>query len=148
MIEFEEFRMENYDDLLSMMMYFYRSDAVDHPIEESIVEKLLDDIISKEHPIKGYEVIYGGDLVGFGIVTSYYASEVAGMTIQLEDLFIIDEYRSMGIAKEYINRVREAFPQAARFRLEVCSSNERAIDLYKKLGFEELEYMQMVDDQV
>lgn len=148
MIEFEEFKMENYDNLLNMMLYFYQSDAVDHPLDGVIVQKLLDDILSKKYSIKGYEAMYGGDLVGFGIVTSYYASEVAGITIQLEDLYIIKEYRSKGIAKEYFARVKEAFPQAARFRLEVCSSNERAIELYKKLGFEELEYMQMVDDQV
>ena len=54
----------------------------------------------------------------------------------------------MGIAQEYFAKVKDDFPEAARDRLEVCASNQRAIDLYKRLGFEVLEYVQMVDDQI
>ena len=148
MVKFEDFKKENYDDLLSMMMHFYRSDAVADPIDESIIKRLLSDILSREHSIRGYEARYDGNLVGFGIVTSYYASEVAGITIQLEDLYISEEYRSMGIAQEYFAKVKENFPEAVRDRLEVSGTNKRAIDLYKRLGFDVLEYVQMVDDQV
>ena len=148
MVKFEDFKKENYEDLLGMMKLFYRSDAVADPVDESIIERLLNDILSREHSIRGYEARYDGNLVGFGIVTSYYASEVAGITIQLEDLFISEDYRSMGIAQEYFAKVKDDFPEAARYRLEVCASNQRAIDLYKRLGFEVLEYVQMVDDQI
>ena len=41
MVKFEDFKKENYDDLLSMMMHFYRSDAVADPVDESIIERLL-----------------------------------------------------------------------------------------------------------
>ena len=142
MVKFEDFKKENYEDLLDMMKLFYRSDAVSDPIDESVIEKLLKDILSREYSIRGYEARFKGDLVGFGIVTSYYA------TIQLEDLFISEDYRSMGIAQEYFAKVKDDFPEAARYRLEVCASNQRAIDLYKRLGFEVLEYVQMVDDQI
>ncbi|MBF1063518.1 MAG: GNAT family N-acetyltransferase [Peptostreptococcus sp.] len=148
MVKFEDFKKENYEDLLDMMKLFYRSDAVSDPIDESVIEKLLKDILSREYSIRGYEARFKGNLVGFGIVTSYYASEVAGITIQLEDLFISEDYRSMGIAQEYFAKVKDDFPEAARYRLEVCASNQRAIDLYKRLGFEVLEYVQMVDDQI
>ena len=148
MVKFEDFKKENYEDLLDMMKLFYRSDAVSGPIDESVIEKLLKDILSREYSIRRYEARFKGNLVGFGIVTSYYASEVAGITIQLEDLFISEDYRSMGIAQEYFAKVKDDFPEAARYRLEVCASNQRAIDLYKRLGFEVLEYVQMVDDQI
>lgn len=87
MVKFEDFKKENYDDLLSMMMHFYRSDAVADPVDESIIERLLNDILSREHSIKGYEARYDGNLVGFGIVTSYYASEVAVKTTPTNTAF-------------------------------------------------------------
>ena len=136
MIGFKEFSKENYDRLYSMMVEFYRSDAVDHPIDLDIIKRLLEDILTGDYTIRGYEVYYDDNLVGFGVMTRYYASEVAGITIQLEDLFIQEEYRSKGIAKEYFRRI------------EVARNNKRAIKLYKAGGFEELEYMQMIYDRV
>ena len=45
MVKFEDFKKENYEDLLGMMKLFYRSDAVSDPIDESVIEKLLKDIL-------------------------------------------------------------------------------------------------------
>ena len=59
-------------------------------------------------------------------------------------MFIKEEYRSKGIAKSYFKQVMENHPEAVRFRLEVCASNTKAIDLYKLMGFEKLEYDQMI----
>lgn len=144
MILFKHFEEKNYDVLLKMMLEFYSSEAVDQPLSEEIVTKLLDDILSGEYGIKGVEAYYDNELVGFGVITSYYASEVAGITIQLEDLFIKEKYRSKGIAKSYFKTIMENHPEAVRFRLEVCASNIKAIELYKRMGFEKLEYDQMV----
>lgn len=144
MIIFKYFEEEHYDILLEMMLDFYSSDAVDHPIEKEIVVRLLEDILSGEHPIKGIEAYYNDKLVGFGVVTTYYTSEVAGTTVQLEDLFIQEEYRSRGIAKEYFKQVMESHPEAVRFRLEVSPSNVKAIKLYDAMGFRRLDYNQMI----
>ncbi|WP_106777219.1 GNAT family N-acetyltransferase [Peptostreptococcus russellii] len=144
MIVFKYFEEEHYDILLEMMLDFYSSDAVDHPIEKEIVVRLLEDILSGEHPIKGIEAYYNDKLVGFGVVTTYYTSEVAGTTVQLEDLFIQEEYRSRGIAKEYFKHVMESHPEAVRFRLEVSPSNVKAIKLYDAMGFRRLDYNQMI----
>lgn len=144
MIVFKYFEEEHYDILLEMMLDFYSSDAVDHPIEKEIVVRLLEDILSGEHPIKGIEAYYNDKLVGFGVVTTYYTSELAGTTVQLEDLFIQEEYRSRGIAKEYFKQVMESHPEAVRFRLEVSPSNVKAIKLYDAMGFRRLDYNQMI----
>lgn len=128
------------------MYVFYTSVTLDTPLDKSIVQKLLEDILSKKYSVKGIEAYYKDKLVGFGVITSYYTSEVAGETIQLEDLYIEDGYRSKGIAKEYFSKVRETYPDAKRFRLEVCSTNERAIKLYEELGFKQIAYNQMVID--
>lgn len=145
-MNFKTFSKERYDELLDMMSEFYTSDAVAHPIPFKTIKKLLDDIISQNYLVKGLEVYYEGNLVGFGITTSYYTSEVAGITVQLEDLYIQKEYRSKGIAKKYFNYIMNNNPEAVRFRLEVSPSNTRAIELYNKMGFDKLEYNQMIFD--
>jgi ribosomal protein S18 acetylase RimI-like enzyme len=42
--------------------------------------------------------------------------------------------------------MEQEYPSAKRFRLEVSKENTRAIELYRKLGYEVLEYVQMVKD--
>ncbi|MFR4808459.1 MAG: hypothetical protein ACLT9Y_05430 [Peptostreptococcus anaerobius] len=53
MIGFKEFSKENYDRLYSMMVEFYRSDAVDHPIDLDIIKRLLEDILTGDYTIRG-----------------------------------------------------------------------------------------------
>lgn len=146
MIKFKDFNKRNYERLLEMMLDFYASDALDTPLSKDIIEKLLNDILSKEYAIKGVEVYFGNELAGFGVFTTYYATEVAGLTIQLEDLYILPEHRSRGIARTYFKWIRSKFPEAARFRLEVEPNNTRAIQLYDKVGFKGIAYNQMAYD--
>ncbi|WP_101773605.1 GNAT family N-acetyltransferase [Peptostreptococcus faecalis] len=146
MVEFKDFQKKNRQELLDMMMVFYKSDAVDEPIADNIIKKLLDDILKGEYQIRGIELYYDSKLAGFGIITSYYTSEIAGTTVQFEDVYIKDEYRSKGIGRKYFPSMMKEYPNASRFRLEVAPENERAIKLYKELGFEKLDYNQMISD--
>ncbi|EHR35715.1 GNAT family N-acetyltransferase [Helcococcus kunzii] len=146
MISFEYFKKENYNRLLEMLLAFFTSPALTDPLEEHIVINLLDDILEGKQNIDGIEIYYGDKLVGFGTLTSYYATEVAGKTVQFEDLYIEDVYRGKGIASEYFSRIMEKYPDAKRFRLEVEESNHRAIKLYERLDFAPICYLQMVNE--
>ena len=146
MIKFEYFKKENYDKLLEMLLAFFTSPALTDPLDREIVVKLLDDILEGNHNIDGIEIYYEEKLVGFGTLTSYYATEVAGKTIQFEDLYIEDDYRGMGIASKYFTKIMDKYPEAKRFRLEVEESNHRAIKLYERLDFEKIAYVQMVSE--
>jgi ribosomal protein S18 acetylase RimI-like enzyme len=42
--------------------------------------------------------------------------------------------------------MEDEYPSAKRFHLEVAEENTRAIELYKKLGYEILEYVQMIKE--
>ncbi len=57
-----------------------------------------------------------------------------------------DERRGKGIGSRLIAAVHEKYNTAARYRLEVTESNVRASALYHMLGFEDLEYRQMILD--
>ena len=60
---------------------------------------------------------------------------------------IREEFRGGGLGKEFFAWAEGEYPQARRFRLEATPSNQRAMDLYRRLGFEPLHYVQMVRDR-
>jgi ribosomal protein S18 acetylase RimI-like enzyme len=73
--------------------------------------------------------------------------EAGGDTLWLEDLYIRKDFRNKGLGKEYFNFIFSEYKGVRRFRLEVEDTNERAVKLYKSLGFEFLEYKQMILDK-
>ena len=75
-----------------------------------------------------------GKSVGVGQISFRYGSEVGGMECWFEDLYVLKEYRSLGIGGRFIDYVKKHFP-ANRYRLEVEDTNPRAVALYEKKGF-------------
>ena len=66
--------------------------------------------------------------------------------VWLEELYIRAEFRSRGLGSEFFRQVTEENRDARRFRLEVEPENVRAIALYRRLGYENLPYVQMIRD--
>jgi ribosomal protein S18 acetylase RimI-like enzyme len=66
------------------------------------------------------------------------------MVLWIEELFILPEYQGHGYGKELMTYIEEKYKQqVARIRLEVEDSNQRAVQLYRKMGFADLDYSQM-----
>ena len=75
-----------------------------------------------------------------------WSNEAGGLCVWLEEIMVDDERRGKGIGSRLIAAVHEKYNTAARYRLEVTESNVRASALYHMLGFEDLEYRQMILD--
>ena len=68
---------------------------------------------------------------------------MGGRVVLLEEIYIKDEFRGKGIGSRFIQFVINQHP-AERYRLEVSEENRRAEQLYERLGFQCLPYLQMV----
>ncbi|MFR4414425.1 MAG: GNAT family N-acetyltransferase [Butyricicoccus sp.] len=75
-----------------------------------------------------------------------WSNEAGGLCVWLEEIMVDDEQRGKGIGSRLIAAVHEKYNTAARYRLEVTESNVRASALYHMLGFEDLEYRQLILD--
>ena len=66
----------------------------------------------------------------------------------IEELFVKENFRGMGIGKSFFEFLENNLSgKINRIRLEVGEENEDAIRLYKRIGFEFLDYRQMVYDK-
>ena len=64
-----------------------------------------------------------------------------------EELYLKEEARGKGYGSRFFEAVMKERPEIRRFRLEVTGSNEKAVRLYRRLGFEFLDYDQMALDR-
>ena len=71
-----------------------------------------------------------------------FSTEFGKPCIWIEDLYIKDDYRGLGIGSMFFEYIEEKYTDHV-FRLEVEEENERAVKVYEKNGFQVLPYMEM-----
>jgi GNAT superfamily N-acetyltransferase len=125
---------------------FYNSPAVLSPIKKEYHENTFNELMRSRDYLDCYILEYDGQLAGFGLLNITYCHEAGGKVIWIEELYVRESFRSLGIGRKFFAFVEEKFP-AFRYRLEVEKENDRAVKLYKSLGYDFLEYDQMIKDK-
>ena len=131
---------------LNMAEKFYSSTAVAHNIDSPLLEITFEAAISKSPFIRALIIEDNEIPVGFALLSFSHATEVGGLVVLLEDLYISDTCRGKGLGRKFMQFMEQEYPAAKRFRLEVTKENKKAMDLYCKLGYKPLDYVQMVKD--
>ncbi len=132
--------------VLDMVAEFYTSPAVDHPIPVSNFADAYDEMCDGgSHRLRGLLFLEDNMPAGFCSLSFSYSTEAGGAVVLLEELYISPDFRSKGFGKKVVQFLLDEYKdKAARIRLEVASSNQSAIGLYHRFGFEVLPYQQMI----
>lgn len=141
-----DFTDEDKPAFLEMAGRFYESDAVSHPVDPGVLEATFDEAVGASPLIRGLMIVDEGESVGFGLLAFSFATEVGGLVVLLEDLFIDESCRGKGLGGAFFEFLWREYPHAKRFRLELTATNTRALQLYERLGFEVMPYIQMVKE--
>lgn len=131
---------------IMMMEKLYSSKAVVQKVDTHIFEETFHAAVNNSPYIRAFILEDDEMPVGYGLISFSFATEVGGLVVLLEDLYIADTCRGKGLGSQFFRFVEEEYPLAKRFRLEVTKENERAAALYSKLGYRVLDYVQMVKD--
>ena len=144
-MEIRVLQPEDFQQVLDMMRVFYASDALlVHP-DDSVLARTLRDSMAGGPYVTGYGFEVDGDLAGYGMVNRSYSTETGGICLWIEDIYILPQHRGQGIGTAFLKFV-EALGGAVRLRLEAEPENERAMHVYRKAGFRELGYTQLIKE--
>lgn len=147
-IEFREFVPSDKEAFASMVKKFYAPPAVLHFPPENVMLSAFDEAISNGPYIKGYIFEGDGETVGYSIVSMKFETEVGGIAAWIEELFVDEKCRGMGVGSKFFEFLqKELTGKIKRIRLEVGAENDAATRLYERMGFEFLEYRQMIIDK-
>ena len=136
-----KFVPEDREDYIRFSTEFYNSSAVDKPVPREHFEQGFDEMMRSDVYVQGYMLVCDGNNVGYCITMKSYSVEAGGITIWIDELFVLEEYRSKGLGRELFKYIEEnGDKKLRRIRLEVELENGRAISLYKKMGFEPAPY--------
>ena len=131
------------DIVVDMMRKFFTSSAVITDGSEKIFAANVENCLSGSTCAEGFVFVAEEKIIGYGITARSYSTEFGGECIWIEDIFIEPEYRGHGVGTKFIQHVKELYPDKI-FRLEASKGNDAALKIYKRLGFKELPYLEMV----
>lgn len=136
-----KFVPEDREDYIRFSTEFYNSSAVDKPVPREHFEQGFDEMMRSDVYVQGYMLVCDGNNVGYCVTMKTYSVEAGGITIWIDELFVLEEYRSKGLGRELFKYIEEnGDKKLRRIRLEVELENGRAISFYKKMGFEPAPY--------
>ena len=128
--------------VVEMMRTFYASPAVFSNGSDEIFNTDIDNCIGGSPYIEGYVFENSGNIQGYAMLAKSFSTEFGKPCIWIEDVYVKDEYRGLGIGSIFLKFIEEKYRDSL-FRLEVEAENERAINVYKKCGYDFLPYMEM-----
>ena len=129
MLSFRDITPQDHDIILPMVRDFYQTDAVLHPVDESILERTFRDAADASEPL-------------------CYSAEVGGRCVFLEEIYLLPQFRGKGLGLDILSWIEQSYPGVRRLRLEVNEVNQGAVHLYEKAGYTYLRYEQMIIDKV
>lgn len=135
-------KIEDITEVMEMMQVFYNSPAVYSNGSEEIFLKDIESCINDSPYLEGYIFEEDQKIQGYAMLAKSFSTEFGKPCIWLEDLYIKDEYRGLGIGRRFIDYMKHKYKDVI-FRLEVEEENKGAVRLYKSCGFDFLPYMEM-----
>lgn len=128
---------------LQMAHDFYHSPAVLHPVADSHFARAFDEMMRSETYLLGFIFEQDGQIAGYAQIAKSWSQEAGGAVAWIEEIYVLPAFQGQGIGRAFFDALETIVP-AARYRLEIEPDNLRAEKLYQSLGFETLDYKQMI----
>ncbi len=122
------------EQFLGLVQALARFERLEPPSEGGR-KRLVDDVFKRKR-VRLLVASKGKRLVGYALYFFSYSSFVAKPTLYLEDLFVLEEYRKLGVGFALFRRCVDLAISSGCGRMEwaVLTWNEKAIRFYDKLG--------------
>lgn len=132
---------------LQLATEFYESDAVLHNIPAEHISGTFEEMTTSDRYAEGYFFEVDHSIAGYALLAKTYSQEAGGEVLWIEEIYIRPEFRSRGLGREFFQYLEDnKSDRVKRIRLEVEEDNALAVSLYERLGYERLEYDQMIKD--
>jgi diamine N-acetyltransferase len=125
--------------LLRFMREYYVFDG--HGFEEQKAHVALMALLRDANLGRAWLILDGGGAVGYVVLCFGYSLEWLGRDAFVDELYLLEEYRRRGWGRKTMEFVEAAARSAGvrTLHLEVVRTNAAALQVYRKLGFQEHE---------
>ena len=125
--------------------FFNNGGATLFPITVDKLESTFNEAINNSPFLEILIMEEDSTIVGYSMLALYWSNEAGGIVTQLEEFYVLPSYRGNNYGTTFLTWLIDNYSsKCTRFRLEACPNNLSAQKLYKKFGFEVLDYIQFI----
>lgn len=126
------------DTLIPLIEQFYT--LFHYPYETTHHRQMVREFLSNPQLGSLWLVQYNGTPVGYLALTNGYSFEFGGHYALVDEFFIQEGYRSLGLGRKVLSAIQEQAGQLGlkALHLQTENYNPRAKQLYESLGFQDL----------
>ena len=135
-INIRKFKLIDKKELIELIQNLYKKDSNGESINLQKINRTLKELFL--HTEKGsiFVIEEKEKIIGYSIIINYWSNEFGGNILFIDEIFIHQDYRNMGIGTNFINYlIKNKINSSVGIQLEVVKSNTKAKNFYEKLGF-------------
>jgi len=135
-ITYRQFKNSDKKIVAELMKSLAAEDSECKPSSNLKIDKTFTEL--SNHPDKGTIIVLedGVKIVGYSILINFWSNEYGGNILEIDELYIKSDYRKRGIGTNFIQYlIANKFSNCVAVELETMPSNNRASQLYKRIGF-------------
>ena len=139
-VSFERAELADLPTLMRFMQDFHEFDHTT-PFDNEPAQIAMETVVANESVGRVWLIRYQDENIGYIVLTLHYRLESRGTSASMDELFIREENRGMGIGRQAMDFLKNACRKlgVATIQLEVKNDNPEAAALYIKAGFEKLD---------
>lgn len=135
----------DYKSFIEMGNHFYKSSALEVPIEDAVIERTFENAVNDNPLLQGFIIEHDNKIAGFAMISFGFSTEFGGNIILFEDLYIKPDFQGHGLGSKMFNYLEDTYKEDyVAIKLEVSQVNTRAQALYSALGYRVNDYVSMV----
>ena len=145
MLEFRKFESDDKEIYLAYSKDFYGNGAALHPIPQSHMEHTFESLLAGSPYADGFMLLSDGKRAGYCLISFLWSTEAGGLLALIDELYVSPDFRGLKLGGSFLEQLEEYYgDRIVGLRLEVCGTNQGAIRLYQRHGYDFLEYRQMI----
>ncbi len=125
------------DAIIEMMRRYYAEEG--YPFVDADARRAVTDLVADDNLGRLWAILDQNRVIGYLAVTLGYSLEYRGRDAFIDELFILEEARGLGLGSEALG-IAEAYCRERSVKalhLEVERHRETAFELYRRTGFED-----------
>jgi GNAT superfamily N-acetyltransferase len=143
-MEYRQATRKDFPRIREMMQSLYREDPSDQVVGPEKMARTLEESLLWPEKLRLVIIEEEGQVLGYALLVNYWSNEYGSDIVFIDELFVVQGHRGRGAAKGFFEWLEKGCKPGTTFRLEVTPSNERAYNLYARLGFRPVRNRQLI----
>jgi len=135
-VTYRDYGENDFGDLCEMVFSLYKEDPEGQPVSADKINLTICESIDFPEKLRIVMICVDEAVIGYCLLCFVWSNEYGGDILNIDEMYIKKEYRNQSIASDFIRGLMDSGSNIAALAVETTPSNDAALKLYERLGFE------------